>query len=91
MSFINLATVVAIWGGGGVCADLTPPEFSAIRGTISSKILFRTLPFLAPLLNLMTNQSYAQVTIACNTVESPVFTRKSPNKAFIFPNGTLDN
>ena len=26
----------------------------------------------AVLLNLMTNQSYAQVTIACNTVESPV-------------------
>ena len=28
------------------------------------------------LLNLMTNQSYAQVTIACNTVESPILQQK---------------
>ena len=27
---------------------------------------------LAVLLNLMTNQLYAQVTIACNTVEPPI-------------------
>ena len=47
--------------------------FSGIGGTIYSKIeLIRTRPFNAVLLNLMTNRSNAQVTIACNKVESSV-------------------
>ena len=33
---------------------------------------FELDPLFAVLLNLMTNQSYAQFTIACNTVESPI-------------------
>ena len=39
-------------------------------------------PLFAVLLNLMTNQSYAQVTIACKTVESPIL--QSPPKCDMF-------
>ena len=37
---------------------------------------FELGPLFAVLLNLMTNQSYAQFTIACNTVESPILQKE---------------
>ena len=67
LNFITLAFLFPIGGGGG--GSLILPNFVFwLRWEISSKIeLFRTCLLFAVLLNLMTNHSYAQVSIGCNT------------------------
>ena len=57
-------------GGGGLA--VLSNSISGIGGTISLKNeLFKLKPLFVVLINLMTNQSNAQFTIGCITVESP--------------------
>ena len=72
MSFIKPATVVPIWGGG-VRRSYFTCIFRHRRDYIfRDSNYFGLYTLFALLLNLMTNQFYAQVTIVCNTVESPI-------------------
>ena len=58
-------------------ADFVKFCFLALEGRYLRRLnYFELYPFFALLLNLMTNQSYAQVTIAYNTVDSSILQRQ---------------